>query len=237
MAAAHGSAVGARRSQPLPDRAGRHRRHAWRTGAAATGRSLPALRGSGSNVNGSWHALVEHTRTVRTDAVVALADAAGHSVVLERYSPSPNPGQGGTISRIAATGLGAAGVPRQNRQAWLDAYRWEHNHVRPHEALGMRTPATLWKPSLQRYDPHPPRWEYPTGAWVLKVDCQGKLDIQGRKWRINRSLAGEWVQVVPVAQRIMVFYCSTLIRELDPGSRRSKIVERWLPRPSSSPPL
>jgi transposase InsO family protein len=88
------------------------------------------------------------------------------------------------------------GVPQQNRQAWLDAYRWEHNHVRPHEALGMRTPATLWKPSVHRYDPHPPRWEYPTGAWVLKVDCQGKLDIQGKKWRINRSLAGEWVQVV-----------------------------------------
>lgn len=128
------------------------------------------------------------------------------------------------------------GVPTQNRQAWLDAYRWEHNHVRPHEALGMRTPATLWKPSLHRYDPHPPRWEYPTGAWVLKVDCQGKLDIQGTKWRINRALAGEWVQVVRVEQRMMVFYCSTLIRELDPGIQRSKIVERWIPRPSSSPP-
>lgn len=35
------------------------------------------------------------------------------------------------------------GVPGENRQTWLDAYRWEHNHVRPHEALGMRTPATL----------------------------------------------------------------------------------------------
>jgi transposase InsO family protein len=129
------------------------------------------------------------------------------------------------------------GVPGQHRQAWLDAYRWEHNHVRPHEALGMRTPATLWQPSLHRYDPHPPRWEYPTGAWVLKVDCQGKLDIKGRKWAINQSLAGEWVQVVRVEQRMMVFYCSTLIRELDPGIQRSKIIERWIPRPSSSPPL
>jgi transposase InsO family protein len=26
-------------------------------------------------------------------------------------------------------------------QAWLDQYRWEHNHLRPHEALGMETPA------------------------------------------------------------------------------------------------
>jgi hypothetical protein len=121
------------------------------------------------------------------------------------------------------------GVPQQNAQAWLDAYRWEHNHVRPHEALGMQTPATLWHPSARRYVPHPPRWEYAPGAWVLKVDGQGKLDLQGRKWKVSRALAGEWVQVVRVEQRMLVFYCATLMRELDPGIQRSTIVERWIP--------
>jgi hypothetical protein len=67
--------------------------------------------------------------------------------------------------------------------------------------------------------------------------AKDKLDIKGKKWRINRSLAGEWVQVVRLEQRMMVFYCTTLIRELDPGIQRSNIVERWIPRPSSSPPL
>jgi hypothetical protein len=59
--------------------------------------------------------------------------------------------------------------------------------------------------------PHPPRWEYPNGAWVLKVDYWGKIEIKGKKWNINRSLAGEWVQVVRVEQRMLVFYCTTLI--------------------------
>lgn len=129
------------------------------------------------------------------------------------------------------------GLPQQGTQAWLDAYRWEHNHVRPHEALGMQTPATLWRPSPRRYDPHPPRWEYPQDAWVLKVDCQGKLDIQGQKWKVSKALAGEWVRVVPVDQRMMVFYCTTLIRELDPGIQRSTIVERWIPNsgPTTQP--
>ena len=126
------------------------------------------------------------------------------------------------------------GVPQQNRQDWLDAYRWEHNHVRPHEALDMRTPAAVWRPSPRRYDPQPPRWEYPEGAWVLKLDCQGKLEIKGRKWKISRSLAGELVQVVRVEQRMMIFYCSTLIRELDPGTQRSTIVEHCIPSPNSS---
>jgi transposase InsO family protein len=127
------------------------------------------------------------------------------------------------------------GFPRNQTQAWLDAYRWEHNHVRPHEALGMRTPATLWRPSPRRYDPQPSRWEYPQGAWVLKVDCQGKIEIQGQKWRVSKALSGEWVQIVSVDQRMMVFYCTTLIRELDPGNQRSTIVERWFP--NAAPPV
>jgi transposase InsO family protein len=122
----------------------------------------------------------------------------------------------------------------ENHQAWLDAYRWEHNHVRPHEALDMQTPATLWRASERRYDPHPPRWEYPSGAWVLKVDCQGKLDIGAQKWRVSKTLAGEWVQVMRVERRMLVFYCNTLVRELDPESQRSNIIERWLPGSSEN---
>jgi len=121
------------------------------------------------------------------------------------------------------------GIPQQHLQAWLDEYRWEHNYVRPHEALDMRTPASVWAPSAKRYDAHPPRWEYPTSAWVLKVDCQGKLEIKGRKWTISQALAGENVQVVPSSGRWMIFYCATLVRELDPQIQCSTIVEHWIP--------
>jgi hypothetical protein len=124
------------------------------------------------------------------------------------------------------------GAPRREPQAWLDAYRWEHNHVRPHEALGMRTPATLWRKSERSYDAQPPRWEYPMGAKVLKVDCQGKLDAYGRRWIISRALAGERVYLQAVEQRVLVYYCRTLIRELDLQSQQSTAV-RWLCTPDS----
>ncbi len=113
-------------------------------------------------------------------------------------------------------------------QGWLDCYRWEHNHVRPHEALGMATPASRWRPSPRRYDPQP-RWQYPEGSWVLKVDCHGQLDIDNHKWKVGRALAGEWVRVVEVGERLQVYYCNTLIRELDATIQRSAIVERWIP--------
>ncbi len=113
-------------------------------------------------------------------------------------------------------------------QQWLDEYRWEHNQVRPHEALGMATPASCWHASARRYDPHPVAYEYEPGAWVLKVDCQGKLDVGGHKWQINRALRGERVQLIRIEERVQVYYCRTLIRELDFASQRSTIVNRWL---------
>lgn len=124
------------------------------------------------------------------------------------------------------------GMNTSDAQSWLDAYRWEHNYVRPHEALGMRTPSQLWLPSPRRYDPAPPRWQYPEGARVLKVDSWGKMHWGGRKWKISSALCGERVQIVQIGNRAQVYYCTTLIRELDLGTQRSTIVECWVPDPA-----
>ena len=117
-------------------------------------------------------------------------------------------------------------------QRWLDAFRSEYNQVRPHAALGMQTPASVWRKSERRYDPYPPPWEYPQDAWVLKVDCQGTIDLHGRRWRIGKTLAGERVMIQPVEERFLVFFCATLVREIDPSIQRSTIVERWIETPS-----
>jgi len=111
----------------------------------------------------------------------------------------------------------------QEPQPWLDAYRMEYNQVRPHEALAMQTPASLWQPSPRPYNPCPPSWEYPEGAWTLKVDCQ---DIAGRRWRIGKTLAGERVLIQPIDRRYLVFYCATLVRELDPALQKQKLPAR-----------
>jgi len=123
--------------------------------------------------------------------------------------------------------------PRGELQAWLDEFRWEHNHIRPHEALGMQTPSTRWRKSERPYQANPPAWEYPAGSWVLKVDSDGKIKLQGKHWVISRALSGERVQLVPMEQRILAYYCRTLVRELDLGNQRSTIVDRWLPDESS----
>lgn len=100
-------------------------------------------------------------------------------------------------------------------QRWLDDFRQEYNQLRPHEALGMKTPASLWHPSMRRYDPNPPAWQYPEGAEVRRLESTGQLLLNGRRWQVAGPLASELVQLVRLDQRILVFYCDTLIRELD----------------------
>jgi transposase InsO family protein len=118
--------------------------------------------------------------------------------------------------------------PAAERQRWLDEFRQEYNHLRPHEALGGQTPASVWHASARRYDPHPPEWDYGAGAQVQRLGRQGQLKLQGRWWQISEALASEPVQLVRVAERVQVYYCRSLVRELDLIDQRSTPVERWL---------
>jgi hypothetical protein len=63
---------------------------------------------------------------------------------------------------------------------------------------------------------------------VLKVDSAGKIRTQRQHWNLGRALSGERVKLVTIEQRVLVYYCRTLIRELDLRSQRSTIVDRWL---------
>ena len=135
------------------------------------------------------------------DAVVIVADAAGHSAVLERYSASTNPGQDGTLSRIVAAGMGetrSAGAEPASLAGCVSLGAQPRTTARSagNADSGERcgAPVCIATIPIRRVG------NIPIGVWVLKVDCQGKLDIQGTKWKINRSLAGEWVQVVRVEQ-------------------------------------
>jgi transposase InsO family protein len=120
------------------------------------------------------------------------------------------------------------GVPEEQRQQWLDEYRQEYNQVRPHEALGMQTPASRWRKSARSYDPNPPQWQYPEGATVVKIGSQGQIWAERRRWEISYALAGQPVQLVKVEERVLVYHCRTVIRELDLANQRSTAVERWL---------
>ena len=92
----------------------------------------------------------------------------------------------------------------------------------------MRTPASVWQPSPRAYDPQPLRWEYPAAAHVRRLDADGKVNAFGRTWNIAQGLRREWVQLLRLEDRVQVYYCRTLVRELDLATQRSTSVERWI---------
>jgi transposase InsO family protein len=148
------------------------------------------------------------------------------------FSGYRHPQTQGKVERFHGT-LGLAmkrrGTPaREERQTWLDEFRHEYNHLRPHEALGMKTPAAVWRKSERRYEANPAKWDYEAGAEVYKLSTQGQLQLKHRRWDISRALAGEWVKVVRVNERVLVFFCRSVVRELDLATQRSTAVDRWV---------
>lgn len=104
---------------------------------------------------------------------------------------------------------------------WLHSFAEEWNHVRPHEALGYRTPAQCWTPSRRRFQPHPAAFDYTAGC-ICKVRTHGQIDFQGRSFTGLAALAGEAVALQHVdADRWIVRYRNTIIRELDVSTGRS----------------
>ena len=100
-------------------------------------------------------------------------------------------------------------------QTWLDVFRHEYNHIRPHEALGMATPASRWRPSARAFQSAPPEWEYPPGMELIRLAGDGQLGWRGRRWEISNALRRQLVGLEPLGDRALVYFCRTPLRELD----------------------
>jgi len=113
-------------------------------------------------------------------------------------------------------------------QPWLDAFRHEYNHLRPHEALKMKTPASCWTPSTRAYDPNPPQWDYGEGAEVRRVDSTGHIYVNNHAWHVSKALVAQTVALERLQDRVLVFFCDSLVSEIDLASQRTARAVRWL---------
>jgi transposase InsO family protein len=104
----------------------------------------------------------------------------------------------------------------------------EYNERRPHEALGMRRPAEVYRPSPNSYTACPVEWEYPSGSEVKRLNGQGLLQDQGRRWFVCEALAGQRVRIERMDGKVLVSYRHMYLREIDPqrGTTRPLVVER-----------
>lgn len=76
-----------------------------------------------------------------------------------------------------------------------------YNQERPHQALNMRYPAELYRPSSRPYQGLS-ELEYPLHDRTITVTTCGRICIGGRKINLSQVFAGQNVGIKEVAEKI-----------------------------------
>lgn len=85
-----------------------------------------------------------------------------------------------------------------DQQRALSRWRQEFNHVRPHQALGGKTPAEVYKPKDRKLRAQPRPYVYPSHWRVAHVGKNGVIKVQGELYFISESLARRYVGLEPI---------------------------------------
>ncbi len=125
-------------------------------------------------------------------------------IAIERIKPG-NPQQNGRHERMHLTlKREAARPPASNQiqqQERFDLFREEFNAERPHEALGMKTPAGVCTPSPRPYGGLPDL-DYPLHDRDILVTACGRICLHRKKINVSTVLAGQRLGIKEVDDAI-----------------------------------
>ncbi|MFN7171542.1 MAG: integrase core domain-containing protein [Fimbriimonadaceae bacterium] len=96
-----------------------------------------------------------------------------------------------------------------------EEFRVRYNWERPHEALGMRTPGTLYKLSERRRPDKLPEHEIPEGVLTRKVDNWGNISHKGNRYKLGKGLRGERVILAEGDHDLKVVYMERTVGYLE----------------------
>lgn len=105
----------------------------------------------------------------------------------------------------------AISPPRKSmseQQRAFDRFRPPFNNERPHEALGQKTPASVYRNSVRDYPARLPEIEYSPAFRVRQVKQNGDFKWQGTELYISGALAGERVGLKQIDNAIWKIYFS-----------------------------
>jgi transposase InsO family protein len=144
----------------------------------------------------------------------------------ERIEPG-HPEQNGRHERMHRTLKAQTARPPsssiRSQQKSFDNFQAEFNNERPHEALGQRTPLSVYKTSTRSYPKKTPEIEYPSGFEVRRTCHSGEIKWRGSFVYVSQLLAGEPVGLHQVNNdRWAVYFGMVKLGELDERTGRIK---------------
>ncbi len=122
----------------------------------------------------------------------------------ERIDPG-QPQQNGRHERMHRTLKAETACPPartlRGQQRRFDRFRREFNEVRPHEALEMATPASVYVPSSRPYPERTGNVEYPDGVAIRRVKPNGVFHWKNRRVFLGEALGRELVGLDAIDER------------------------------------
>lgn len=102
-------------------------------------------------------------------------------------------------------------------QGRFDEWRQIYNFERPHEALGMATPASRYQPSRRSFPETLAPIEYAPADIVRKVQAGGWISFRGREWRIGKAFARHPIALRPTTRDGVfdVYFCHQQVAALN----------------------
>jgi putative transposase len=112
----------------------------------------------------------------------------------------------------------AARSPRA-QQSRFERFRRRYNEERPHEAIGDRTPSSLWRPSTRVYPERITPPLYPAHLEVRRVSTAGTFRLRGQQPFLSQALCGEDIGLEEIGDGTWnIVYYSTLLGKIDERS-------------------
>jgi putative transposase len=107
------------------------------------------------------------------------------------------------------------------QQHAFDRFVAEYNDERPHEALGQRPPASVYRPSTRAYPRKVPRIYYPDNYTVRHPCHSGQIKWQGQFVYVSQLLVGEPVGLYQIDEHLWrVYFGMLLLGVLDTRTQR-----------------
>lgn len=163
-----------------------------------------------------------------TTALLRLSRLSAWWIRLGIYPELTQPGhpeQNGRHERMhrtlkAETTRPAAGS-KNAQQRRFNAFRTEYNEVRPHEALGQRTPASFYRPSDREYPSRLPEIVYPDHFELRLITRDGAIRFQKKLVWVSKVLMGEYAGLEEVGDGVWdVYYGPVRLGQFDERHHR-----------------
>jgi transposase InsO family protein len=98
----------------------------------------------------------------------------------------------------------SSSLPAQQRR--FDRFRVEFNEQRPHEAIGMKRPAEVYRSSRRRMPEEIEPYDYPGHYLVRRVSGSGTIRISNNQFFVSNTLRGDYVGAEEVDDGIYDLY-------------------------------